>query len=470
MAIAVLKSMFGLGNPARDVIPHDGLAQPLRTWAMMALGFGMFMGGLDSSIANVALPAIRQELHITPVEVIWVVTAYQMALVACLLAFASLGEIVGYRRVSTTGMALFTIGSLLCAISPDINWLIGARVLQGVGAGAIISVANALLRYIYPRKMLGAGFGTYSMIAASAGAFGPSAATAILAVAPWPYLFWINVPIGVCLFIVALRVLPASDRVARPFDWQGGILSAICLSLLLLVLDGIAQHSPIWVIVAEVIGTILAGIWLTRRELRIPAPVLPVDLLRMPIFVLSVITSLALYATQFLAYVSLPFLFHDNLGMSQGEIGILMTPWPLLLAAIGPFSGRLADRYSPGILCGIGLLLTCIGLLLLAFMPERPSVPGLLWRMAICGIGWGLVVAPNSRAMIVAAPKERTGGSSGITAVSRLFGQTLGTALTAVMFGTMASGAAETSLLLGAGLGLAAAILSFSRHWARQEA
>jgi DHA2 family multidrug resistance protein-like MFS transporter len=451
-------------QPGHERILGDGLPMPIRLWAVLALGLGVFLSGLDASIANVALPTISHEMNITPVDAIWIVNAYQLAMVSGLLASSALGEIVGYRRIFLAGALLFTLASLSCALAPNLPVLIAARVAQGIGAAGVQGVSNALLRHIFPQRMIGRGFGIYALIASSGTSLGPSVATAILAVADWPWLFGVAVPLGIVAVLAGLRTLPPTDRIARPFDISGAFFSALSLILLLLGIDGLAHHAEPWAVVLELLGAAAAGYWLVRLSGRKADPMLPLDLFRIPIFRLSMIVSLALYSTQFLAFVSLPFYFRDHLGLSQVETGILMTPWPLIMTLAAPFSGWLADRYSPGILCGLGMLIVSVGLFLLLVLPAHPEVPNILWRMMVCGIGWALVVPPNSRIMMISAPLRRAGAASGMTATTRNLGQTLGAAMTALTFGLFATSATAASLVLGIILGILAATLSFRRR------
>ncbi|MFC4173388.1 MFS transporter, partial [Microvirga sp. GCM10011540] len=200
-----------------------------------------------------------------------------------------------------------------------------------------------------------------------------------------------------------------------------------------------------------------------RYQMAHPVPLLPLDLLRLPVFALSMVTSVCSFAAQTLAYVSLPFYFHDVLGRSVTETGLLLTPFPLAVAITAPVSGRLADRYPPGILGGIGLALLATGLAFLAMLPPDPSSSDIVWRLALCGLGFGLFQSPNNKAILTSAPRERSGGAGGMLSTARLLGQSMGAALVAALFGLVQHNPTATILWLGATLSAVGCIASASR-------
>ena len=334
--------------------PEDGLPWPQRLWAMLTVGLAITMSVLDSSIANVALPTIAGDMSASPATAIWIVNAYQLAIVMTLLPLASLGDIYEYRRVYRIGLALFTLASLACALSHSIVELTAARVLQGLGGAGIMSVNAALMRFIYPRAQLGRAIGINAMTVSVAAAIGPTVASAILSVASWPWLFAINVPIGlVALF--GIGSLPATPRGKHRFDAIGALLTAATFGLVITTIDGIGHHEPLALIVLEGFAALAVGTVMVFRETHRAWPLLPVDLMRIRLFSLSVATSVCSFVAQMMSYVSLPFFLQHGLGRSAVETGLLMTPWPLMTAVTAPIAGRLADRHSAGLLGGVGL-------------------------------------------------------------------------------------------------------------------
>jgi MFS transporter, DHA2 family, multidrug resistance protein len=446
-----------------DVIPRDGLPPSRLLWAVATIVIAVGMASLDTSIANTALPTIAADVNASPAASIWVVNAYQLALVVSLLPFASLGEIFGYRRIYIWGVVVFTIASLLCAVSSSLPTLTAARVLQGFGASGIMSVNTALIRFIYPSRALGRGLGFNALVVAVTTAIGPSVAAAILSVASWQWLFAVNVPAGILAFVLGLRVLPDTDRARHSFDLTSALLNATTFGLLIFGI-GEAAHSASGVLTSAVLtGAAVAALLLIRRQLGMVAPMLPVDLYRRPMFALSSLTALCSFAAQGLAFVSLPFYFQTMLGRSAVETGILLTPWPVVTAIMAPIAGPLSDRYPPAILGGIGLATLCFGLALIATLPPHPETLAIVWRMMICGGGFGFFQSPNLRAIMSSAPPERSGGASGIVATSRLLGQAIGAALVALCFGISLPHGPALALTCGAVFAGSGSLVSFSR-------
>ena len=440
----------------------DGLPPPRRYWAIAAIILALAMSVLDSTIVNIALPSITRDFAVTPAASIWVVNAYQLAILMLLLPLASLGEIVGYRRVSQSGLALFTLASLACALAPTLLTLSIARVIQGIGAAGIMSVNAALVRFTYPQRSLGRAIGINAFAVAVSAALGPTIASAVLAVAHWRWLFGINVPIGVVTLLIALRALPESERSHRPLNYVGALLYAGAFGLALSGLQALAHHAATPLALAQIGLGVVLGWLLTRHERDRSAPLLPFDLLARPIFTLSIATSVCSFMAQMSALVSLPFEI-QRLGHSVVATGLFMTPWPVALALAAPLAGRLADRYPAGILGGFGLLLLTTGLLLLARFPVGGSGFGFVWRMALCGLGFGFFQSPNNRTIMASAPRARSGAAGGMLGTARLAGQTLGAASVAILFRAYGAAGSNMALYVAALLACAGACISFGR-------
>lgn len=440
----------------------DGLPVPRRYWSVAAIWLAMTMSVLDGAIANVALPTIGAQLHASAASSIWIVNAYQLAITVTLLPLAALGDRLGYRRVYMAGLAIFTLGSLGCSLSHSLPQLIGARVVQGLGAGGIMSINAALVRFTYPKRFLGRGMGLNALVISVSAAIGPTVAAAILAKASWEWLFAINVPIGVLAIVIAFRALPATVGSERKFDWLSAVLNALTFGFLITGAESVAREGLAAGLWKLAVGAAAGGL-LTYRELRHEAPLVPFDLLRIPIFGLSIATSIVSFGAQMMAYVGLPFYFQGVMGRSAVETGLLMTPWPLAVGVSAPIAGRLADRRRAGTLGGIGLSVFAVGLFMLSLLRPGASNLDIAWRMALCGLGFGFFQSPNNRAMVTSAPMHRSGAAGGALATARLLGQTAGAVTTAVFFHFAGARAATSALATAAALAALAAMVSLSR-------
>jgi DHA2 family multidrug resistance protein-like MFS transporter len=435
---------------------------PRRYWAVAAIALAIIVSVLDSTIVNVALPTIARDFGATSAASIWIINAYQLAILLVLLPLSSLGEIVGYRRVSQAGLAVFTLASLGCAFAPNLLAMSLARVVQGIGAAGIMSVNGALVRHTYPHRSLGRAVGINAFVVATAAAVGPTIASAVLAVAHWRWLFGINLPLGIAAFVIALYSLPDSERTPRKLNLAGAALYAGTMGLLLSGLQTLAHRAALRLALIQMgTGCVLAWL-LTRHERPRVAPLIPFDLLRLRMFTLSVATSVCSFIAQMSALVALPFEI-QRLGHSAVETGLFMTPWPLALALAAPLAGRLADRYSAGLLGGLGLLTLAVGLSLLVLYPESGGASGVLWRMALCGAGFGFFQAPNNRIIMGSAPRRRSGAAGGMLAAARLIGQSIGAAAVAILFRVYGDHGSNYALLLAAVLAVIGAGLSVLR-------
>jgi DHA2 family multidrug resistance protein-like MFS transporter len=452
----------------RETVSHaeahaeDGLPIPRRYWSVISIWLALTMAVLDGAIANVALPVIAHQLGASPASSVWVVNAYQLTITVLLLPLAALGDRIGYKCIYIPGLALFTIGSVGCALGGTLPLLIVARVFQGIGAACIMSMNAALVRATYPASMLGRGIGYNAMVLSMSAAIGPTLAALILSVASWPWLFLINLPIGIAALIVGRRSLPEPQGHGRPFDWPSAMLSAAMMGCVVFGAEMFAREGAGLGIALVVLG-VAAGSTLVWRERGVKAPLMPLDLLRIPIFALSIGASIVSFAAQMLAYTTLPFLLQSLLGRSVFATGLLITPWPIGVGIAAPIAGRLADRVPAGLLGGVGLAIFAVGLFLLSQLGAHPDNLQIAWRMAVCGIGFGMFQSPNNRTIVSAAPKPRSGAAGGMLATARLLGQTFGAVTVGVAFHLSGIGAGPDLLLAASIAALLAAGVSLLR-------
>ena len=440
----------------------DGLPQPRRNAAIATVLATAALVVLDSAIANVALPTIAHALRVTPAMSVWVVTAYQMALVMALLPCAALGESYGYRRVYTGGVAVFTAASALCAFSPSLPWLIAARFVQGLGGAAIMALGLALLRFIVPHARLGAAIGWNALAVALSSAAGPTIGAVILSAASWPWLFAVNLPLGVVV-LAATRALPRVGGTGRKLDLMSVALNAGAFAALVVGADWLPARPAL--AGALLAASALGMAALVLRERKQAAPLIPIDLLRAFPFRISVIASVCCFAGQAAGMVALPFYLQHQLGQDTLRTGLYMTPWPLTVAVAAPLAGRLANRVSTAWLCATGGVVLAAGLAAACVWPLRDPPLPLIPLMMLCGVGFGMFQVPNNRNMLLAAPRARSGAAGGMQGTARLAGQTAGAVMMILLF-TLTSTDIAPRIGLGAAavLALAAGVVSILRR------
>lgn len=445
--------------------PADGLPMPRRVWAILAVAFGVSLSVIDGTIANVALPTIGQELGISSADSIWIVNAYQLAIMVSLLSFSALGDVVGYRKIYIGGLMLFTVASVGCALSGSLQTLVLARVMQGFGAAAITSVNTTLIRFIYPKAQLGRGMGINATVVAVSSVAGPTLAAGILSIASWPWLFAVNIPMGLVALALSRRFLPGNPVRVREhrFDWRDAVMNALTFGLLMASVEGFSHGLDPRLLTLGVAALLVIGFFFIRSQLREPYPILPFDLLRIPIFSVSVLTSICSFLGQMLAMVALPFYLQEACGYNDVQTGLLLTAWPAIIMIVAPMAGMLVERIHAGFLGGTGLTMMAAGLFLLAFLPEHPTDFDIIWRLVLCGAGFGLFQSPNNSILIASAPPERSGSASGMLATARLIGQTTGAALMALLFHVVPENSTHTALLLAGGFAVTGAIISLAR-------
>ena len=439
---------------------------PRQYLAVVAVLAAIMMGVLDGTVMNVALPTLSKEFDVSASNIIWVVNAYQLVVTMMLLGFAAIGDVFGYKRVFLCGVSIFVTASALCAISRSFEMMVFARVLQGMGGACTMSINIALLRLIFPPHRLGRVMAANAVIVAVTAASGPTLGGAILSIGHWSWIFLLNIPLGLLALVLGWKLLPHNPPTKEPkrLDGQSIVMNAVFFGLLIYTVEGIAHDGISTLLVLQGVITVIVGVMYIRRQLQIPMPILPVDLFRIPIFSMSIGCSIACFTAQMMALVSLPFFMQHTLSMSVAETGLMLTPWPLATTLTAPLAGRLIEKVHPGILGAIGMMVFTLGLLLLSVVGKGVGLADLAWRMAICGVGIGLFQTPNNVTITTSAPIRRSGGASGMLGTARVLGQTLGTAIVAIVFHLVSSPNSEkTCFYVAITFAATAAIVSFLR-------
>jgi MFS transporter, DHA2 family, multidrug resistance protein len=440
----------------------DGLPAPRRYLAILAISFGTALAVIDGSVVTVALPTLAHDLGVHASAAVLVVTVYQLVLVMTLLPFSALGSRIGLRRLYQFGQLLFLVSTVLCFFARSLAFLLVVRAIQALGAGAALSVSSALIRSTYPARQLGRGLGIGNVVVASSSAIAPTLGGLVLSVASWPWIFAAASPLALLSLLLGRHALPEPSPRDDPYDVLGALLCALSFGLIISGIES-AVHGDAPVVAAAIVvaGAVIAVVFV-RRELESKIPILPLDLLMRPALGLSTLGGLLVFIASMTVMLSLPFRLQQHYGFLPGEVGAMITPWPLAIMLIGPLAGMLSDRFPAGILGGIGMAIATSALLLLAFLPAHVSHFDLVWRMALSGAGFGLFLVPNARLIVHSAPHERTASAGGLISTTRLTGQTLGATLLAALL-SAGVGSGPVPALLAAGLAFLAGVCSLAR-------
>lgn len=451
-----------------------GLAGRQFYLALITISLGIALSVLDATSATLGLPAMVRDLGASADEAIWIVNGFQLAALAALLPLANLGERITYRRVYLVGTVLWGAASALAALAQSMPLLVAARVAQGLSAAGIMAVNMALVRLTWPSAQLGRGVALNSVVVSAATVLGPVVAAAILSTASWRWLFAVNVPACVLLLVLGYRTLPANPPVkdASSPSWTDIVLNAGLFILLFMAADRFGRSIKSSANQAQdlaqgavlmALGVLVAVIHVRRQRSR-PHPLLPVDLLRIPVFRLSMLTSVCSFAAQTMSYIALPFLLLEVWRTTTSQAGFLLSCWPIGTIAAAVLGGRWIGRYHSGWLGALGMGLLAVGLLGLAWTVRPDGQPGIVaWSLGLCGVGFGLFQTPNNHTIMTSGPAHRSGAASGMLGTARLTGQTLGASVIAVVFaihGGAGPQGLRAALLVAGTLAALAAVVS----------
>lgn len=411
------------GLRVNDLTP--GRTQTAVVWTAILASSMVFA---DGAIVTVAMPQMRQSLQASLAEMQWVTNAYALTLSAFLLLGGAAGDAYGLRRIFMIGIACFGLTSLWCGLSGSAGMLIVARAFQGIGGALLVPGSLALISAHFPKDARGRAIGTWAAASGIAAAFGPILGGWLIDIGPWQSIFWINVPVAAAALWLCWRLVPESPVMReKAMDWLGGLLAVLALGLLAYGLTSLGEresHKGLAALLA-LAGAVLLGLFV-RHEKRSAAPMMPLDLFRVPAFAHVNALTLLLYFALSGALFFLPTALIEAHGYSAARAGSVFLPFTLLMAALSRLGGVMTDRFGTRMLLTAGPLVTALSFALLA-----PAVfHGSYWLaiapvMAVMGLGMGITVAPLSTTVMNAVPDDRIGVASGVNnAISRVAGLT----------------------------------------------
>lgn len=414
-----------------------------KEWAIMLSVLPVtFMNTLDSSIVNVALPTMAKELGTTMAGIEWIVTSYLITICAAILLFGRFGDIIGKNKVFKFGVLVFTAGSLLCGISRSLGMLIISRIIQAIGASATMATNQGIITETFPAKERGKALGMIATAVALGTMTGPTLGGFIVTVAPWEYIFLINIPIGIIVYIIGVKNLKVdTKKVQIKFDYVGTI-SYIIATVLLFTSINLTQQlggkNPI--IIGGFLISIILYIIFIRTEIKVQAPMLDLRLFKNKLFSISIFCAFTCFVCLGSINIILPFYFQDILKLTPRGAGLMMTIAPILLAICGPLAGHLSDKKGSERISFIGVLIFAIGMFALAIFGENTSLLMVGIIVGIISIGNAIFQSPNNSLIMSTVDKEKLGIAGSVNGLVRNIGNTTGIALsTGILYSLMSS-------------------------------
>jgi EmrB/QacA subfamily drug resistance transporter len=401
-------------------------------WTLAAVAFGLFMIMLDNTIVNVALPSIQRSLHMSISSLEWIVTAYALTFAALLITGGKLGDLYGRRKMFILGLAVFTLSSLACGLSPNAGFLIGARAVQGVGAALMNPATLSIITATFPPKQRGQAIGIWAGVSALALAIGPLIGGLIVDNINWHWIFYVNIPVGVVGILVSRLVIAESRDTSheQSIDLPGLLTSGLALlSLSYALIEG-NRHgwgSP------EIIGlfagaAVLLGVFI-RLELRQRLPMLDLGLFRIGSFAGAHLVAMLVSLGMFGVFFFISLYVQNVLGYSPTKAGAIFLPMTVLIIVVAPIAGKLSDRVGSRWLMGAGMSILGVSLLLYQRIGVHSSFVSLLPQLLLGGVGMALTMSPMTSAAMASVPVDKAGVGSGVLNSFRQMGGSLGIAL-----------------------------------------
>lgn len=402
---------------------------PKVRWGILfVVVMSIFMSTLDGSVVNVALPTLSKSLSVTSGSIAWVVSIYLIAVSATMLLFGRLGDIYGKTRIFQIGLVVFTLGSLLCGITHSLTILLIARVIQAIGAAGLMSNSQGIITQVFPANERGRALGINGTFVALGSLVGPSLGGIIVDYAQWEYIFWINIPVGIIVIILSLKLLPkGTTKHGEKIDFPGSLLFMAFIVLLFGALGQVQEvgfSSP--AIIASLVISIAFFVFFIYREKHLEMPLLDLSLFRSKWFTISLICSFISFLAIFCSNIIMPFYLQDALRMTPGKAGAFLSIYPLVLALTAPVSGHLSDKIGSEILTLVGLGLTSVGLLLMSTLNANPNFWVMGSYVAIMSFGNALFQSPNTSLVMSTLPRHKLGIGGSISALVRNLGMIVG--------------------------------------------
>jgi EmrB/QacA subfamily drug resistance transporter len=416
-----------------------------KNWVLGITSLASFMVALDTQVLTAALATIRSDFDTAMETLQWTVNAFNLSFAVLLLTGAALGDRFGRRRLFAAGIVLFVASSVACALSTGILSLIVARVAQGASSALIMPLGMALLSTAFPKEERARALGIFSGVVGVAVLAGPAIGGAITESLGWPWIFWINLPIGLFAAVMVMTRLRESFGPAADLDIPGLVL--VAASAFALVWGLLRGNGAGWAS-TEVLSALLAGLLLAVAfvvwELRTPAPMVPMRLFRSRALSSGIVASFLLYGTLYSVLFLLPQFLQSALGYGPLGVGLRLLPWTATLFVTAPIAGNIVNRIGERPLVVIGLLMQAIGLGWIAtIVTADTAYATMIAPLVVAGIGVSMAMPAVQNAVLSSVNPVEIGKASGVFNMGRFLGGMFGVALLVAVFsGTGAIGSA----------------------------
>ncbi|MGZ4777956.1 MAG: DHA2 family efflux MFS transporter permease subunit [Thermoanaerobaculia bacterium] len=441
-------------------LPATPERKPVNKWLVtVSITFGTLMGAIDASIVNVAVPHLMGSLGVTVEQVTWVTTGFVIATVMVMPLTGFLARLFGQKRVYMISLVLFIVGSALCGLAHTLPLLVFFRILQGLGAGALQPTEQAILRQTFPPKEQGMAMALFGMAVVLGPAFGPTLGGYIVDNYSWPWIFFINLPVGVVSLLMVSRFVhePEDVRVAmhamaerqrKNMDWSGIVMLIIGVGTMQYVLEEGNRND--WFASNEIkVIALLSAVSLTFliiRELSAAVPAVDISLFRDVVFFSGTMIGAVMFAMLMSVTFLLPLFMQTLLGFTATQSGLALMPRSLTMLVVMPIVGRLYNKVSPRLVVAFGILMFAYTAWLMGHYTLQTSQRDIVNVLIIQGVAFSCLFIPLTTVALSTIPRHRLSDATGLNSVLRQTGGSIGLAIMATLLSRFATRARDSML------------------------
>jgi len=422
-------------SPAAPPLPHS--SDNYKWKALLTVAFGTMMGTMDASITNISFPILTKTFGVSITTIVWVTLAYILTSTSLLLILGRVGDLWGRKKIYLYGSLFFTVGLALCTLSQNIFQLIFFRVIQAVGSAMSMACGAAIVTEAFPEKERGLGLGLLAVSVSAGLITGPVLGGFLLGWLHWRSIFWVRIPMGLLVLILALVYLKKDEPRTKTihFDWWGTLLSSLGLASLMVGVNQLHRFGPNSLLFYGLIGFgFLCFILFVFVEKRTADPLVDLSLFKNRVFSGAVGGLFMMFLTYSAYILLMPFYLLQGLGLKPAQAGVIMTIVSMIAIVVGPISGKLSDRFGQAWFATLGAIITILSFWIFTGLSVNSGIGEMIPALTLAGLGMGLFQSPNNSSIMGSVRKERLGTASAMIATSRQVGISLGTAMAGTIY------------------------------------